>query len=132
MRIFNPSPMKKYDPEIIENATLVIVNAVELDQIGGERLLEKYPNKLIVTLGEGGAKFHNGKAVMHIPTKKVDVVDTTGAGDTFMGALMVRLNEGAPIEDAVVFANTAAAIKCTKLGAQTGMPNREDVTSRLV
>ncbi|MEM6914400.1 MAG: PfkB family carbohydrate kinase, partial [Pseudomonadota bacterium] len=54
-------------------------------------------------------------------------VDTTGAGDTFNGALCVALSEGKPWRDAVAFANAAAALSVTKLGAQPSCPSRDDV-----
>ena len=137
--IFNPSPMIEYNSEIFENADLVIVNEIEIAKIQADSkissvkaLLYKYPNKLILTMGAGGVKYCDGIKVIHVPAVDVKVIDTTGAGDTFMGALMVRLCEGATLEQSIKFANTAAALKCTKLGAQTGMPLRNEVDSHKV
>ena len=125
--VFNPSPDKEYDPEIIENSDIVIVNEIEIEKLGGAEALKKHSNKLILTEGPKGVSFYDGGKMVSIPAMKVGVVDTTGAGDTFMGALMVRISEGATMVEAIRFANVAAGLKCTKLGAQTGMPNREEV-----
>jgi aldehyde:ferredoxin oxidoreductase len=61
------------------------------------------------------------------PENKVDVVDTTGAGDTFCGALAAALVRGDSIEGAVIFANKAASFTVTRLGAQSGMPELADL-----
>ncbi|MCL2570072.1 MAG: ribokinase [Firmicutes bacterium] len=125
--VFNPSPDKEYNFEIIKNADIVIVNEIEIQKFGGKKLLSNYVNKLILTEGREGASFHNGVEIIRVSTPKVDVVDTTGAGDTFMGALIVEIGDGKSLEEAVRFATVAASIKCTKLGAQTAMPKRAEV-----
>ena len=131
--VLNPSPIKKYPKELFDNATYVIVNEIEIQEIEGYTmtepfgLLKKYPNKLIVTLGGNGVKYCDGKDIITIPALNVKVVDTTGAGDTFLGAFMVGINNKLNISDAIYFANICAGIKTTKLGAQTGMPKLDDV-----
>lgn len=76
----------------------------------------------------GAFVLHNNNHSM-IPGHKVNVVDTTAAGDVFNGALVVALSEGKNIEDAVAFACTAAAISVTRLGAQASAPYRKEVES---
>jgi len=125
--IFNPSPMIDFDKEILDNASLIIVNEIEIALFGGEDALAKFPNKLILTKGGDGVFFHNGEKVVHIPAIKVDAVDTTGAGDTFLGTLIAALFEDKPLATAIQFANVAAGLKTTKHGAQTGMPRRNEV-----
>ena len=131
--VFNPSPMVKYSPEIFKNADYVIVNEIEITQLSGYNpktpfsLLEKYPNKLILTKGKEGPFLHNGKKIVNYPSVNTTPVDTTGAGDTFLGAFMVKINEGQTPEEACIYANLAAGMKCTKLGAQTGMPTAAEV-----
>jgi ribokinase len=90
-------------------------------------LLKKYPNKLIITQGKNGVKYFNRKEYIVVPCIKVNVVDTTGAGDTFNGAFGVSISEGSSIYESIKFANTAAGISVTKMGAQPGMPCRAEV-----
>ena len=131
--VLNPSPIKKFPKELFNNATYVIVNELELKEIDGYNekepysLLEKHPNKIILTKGAEGAFFHNGEKIINCPAAKVKVVDTTGAGDTFLGTFMVAINKGMNMEQAVTFANICAGLKTEKLGAQTGMPTLEQV-----
>jgi len=129
--VFNRSPDKKYKPEIIDNADILIVNEIEINELGGEGALLKHPNKLILTEGANGVRFYDGNKMVHVPAPKVKVVDTVGAGDTFMGALIVKMSEGATLFDAIKFAAVAASLKCTKLGAQTAMPTRAEVEAKI-
>ena len=125
--ILNPAPAVELSSEMIENATYITPNEHELKIIPGkdcdtEEEMKKYPNKLIVTLGAHGVKYFDGNEFKHISSYKVEVADTTGAGDTFCGALASALVKGDRLEDAIMFANKAAAYAITKLGAQSGMP----------
>ncbi|MDC2866930.1 ribokinase [Bacillus sp. BP-3] len=129
--ILNPAPAQKLPKEVLQKATYITPNEHEcrivLDDFTSpiELLLEKYPNKLLMTEGRNGVRFHNGKEVVHVPSISVEVVDTTGAGDTFNGALAVAIAEGEELQQAICFANIAAGISVTKLGAQGGMPSRD-------
>lgn len=131
--VLNPSPIKEYSQELFDNAAYVIVNELEITHIegynplNGEQILKKYPNKLILTLGSQGVKYFDGINIVSIPAIKTKVVDTTGAGDTFLGAFMVAINNGMAISQAIMFANISAGLKTTKLGAQTGMPTLDEV-----
>ena len=131
--VLNPSPIKAYPKELFENATYVIVNELELKEVPGYnekepyKLLEKHPNKIIVTKGGEGAFFHDGQKLVNVPAAKVKVLDTTGAGDTFLGTFMVAINAGLNMFDAITFANICAGLKTQKLGAQTGMPKLDEV-----
>ena len=135
--VLNPSPIKEYSKKIFDNANYVIVNEIELEHVFGYNkknpndVLEKYPNKLILTKGKEGCFFFDGKKICHIPSIKANVVDTTGAGDTFMGAFMVGLSNNLPLKDCLIFANICAGLKTEKLGAQTGMPTLEEVKNYL-
>ncbi|HEK9101129.1 ribokinase [Bacillus pfraonensis] len=129
--MLNPAPAQVLSADILEKATYITPNEHEcrivLDDFTSpiEELLAKYPNKLLMTEGSEGVRFHNGAEVVHVPGISVEVVDTTGAGDTFNGALAVALAEGELLEKAIRFANIAGGLSVTKLGAQGGMPTRE-------
>lgn len=73
----------------------------------------------------------NGRGEI-IPGFRVEVTDTTAAGDTFNGALVTGLLEDLPLESAIKFAHAAAAISVTRFGAQTSIPTREEVEEFLV
>lgn len=131
--MLNPAPAQVLSEDILEKATYITPNEHEcrivLDDFTSpiEDLLAKYPNKLLMTEGSKGVRFHNGTEIVHVPSIAVDVVDTTGAGDTFNGALAVALSEGETLQKAIRFANIAGGLSVTRLGAQGGMPTRDRV-----
>ncbi len=84
-----------------------------------------------VTSGAGGYTWVEAGRQGHQPGFKVDVVDTTGAGDAFHGAFAVALSEGQSIEDCARFACAVAAMKCTRLGSRGGLPTRKDAEAFL-
>jgi ribokinase len=81
----------------------------------------------VLTLGEAGAFADGPAGHARVPAFPVQVVDTTGAGDAFNGGLAVALAERRPLAEAVRFASAAAALACTRRGAQPSMPSRADV-----
>ena len=87
--------------------------------------------RVIVTLGAAGALADGPEGRVHAPAPRVTAVDTTGAGDAFNGALAVALAERRSLGAALAFANTAAALACTKRGAQPSMPVRAEVERSL-
>ena len=101
----------------------------DLDEVesAARDLLARGVGIVVVTLGADGALIVTPESAQHVPGYKVDVVDTTGAGDAFNGALAVALAEGTPLPDAVKFANAAAALQVTKVGTAPAMPYRADV-----
>ncbi len=129
--ILNPAPARKVPEQLIEKVSYLTPNEHEAVEIFGKQaiddLLKQYPNKLIITQGDQGVVFFDGQCKRHIASLSVDVVDTTGAGDTFNGALATCLVSGQPLLEAIEYANKVAAISITKYGAQGGMPTREDV-----
>lgn len=131
--VLNPSPLKEYPQELFDNSTYVIVNEIELSSVKGYNpikpfeVLNQYPNKLILTHGAQGCYYSNGTDIINIPAIKVEVIDTTGAGDTFLGSFMFAINNNLSIGESIRFANICAGLKTTKLGAQTGMPTIAEV-----
>ncbi|MFD3446577.1 ribokinase [Microbacteriaceae bacterium 4G12] len=129
--VLNPAPAQPLSKDLLDKVAYITPNEHEcrivLDDFESpvEELLAKYPNKLLMTEGEKGVRFHNGTNIVHVPSISVQPVDTTGAGDTFNGALAVALAEGQDLEAAIRFGNLAAGISVTKLGAQGGMPTKE-------
>jgi len=94
-------------------------------------LLRRGPRVVILKMGEQGAFLDDGSGGRHVPGLKVKAVDATAAGDTFNGGLAVALAEGRPMVEALAFANTAAAISVTRLGAQASIPGRDEVEAAL-
>lgn len=131
--ILNPAPAADIGMETINKASFITPNESELKLLFGDslidELLKQNPNKLILTQGKNGASYHDGERLVQVKGHPVKAVDTTGAGDTFNGALAVGIVEGMELKRAVDFANKAAAISVTKLGAQGGMPWREELNN---
>ena len=82
---------------------------------------------VVVTLGDKGLIYFDGETFGELPAFKVEVVDTTGAGDVFHGAFCYGLVEGFSLEDNLRFASAVSAMKCTKIGGRAGIPTREQV-----
>ena len=94
-------------------------------------LLRRGPRAVVLKMGEKGAFLDDGTGGRHVPGLVVTAVDATAAGDTFNGGLAVALAEGRPMAEALAFANAAAAISVTRLGAQASIPGRDEVERRL-
>ncbi|TDQ41016.1 ribokinase [Aureibacillus halotolerans] len=127
--IVNPAPIQALSSTIRSFATYLTPNEHEAAVLKKEHNDEELHKKCIVTQGKEGVSYPaaNGQQ-SEIPGFSVDAIDTTGAGDTFNGALAVALGHGSPLDEACVFASAAAALAVTKKGAQTGMPHLNDVT----
>lgn len=129
--LYNPAPSRPTDKEMIDLVDYVTPNQHECQELFPERTLEEnvmaYPNKLIVTLGSQGSIFFDGSSLKTIPAIKADVVDTTGAGDTFNGAFGFALTKQLPIDQALQFATLASHLSVQKFGAQGGMPTLEEM-----
>lgn len=129
--VMNPAPYRELSKELIERVSFMIPNESEckllFPNMSLEEAIEKYPNKLIVTLGSDGVIFNDGKENRKIKSYKVDAVDTTGAGDTFIGSFTFGLSNKMSIEDSIDFANLSASHSVTKMGAQGGMPSLEEL-----
>jgi ribokinase len=124
--------LEKLDPLVVnehESAFLLRerVEGVEGALSAAPELLELGPRSAVITLGREGAVFSDGESTNHLPAPKVDAVDTTGAGDAFVGALAAKLAQELPLNDAVAYAVRAGAAAVTRKGAQGALPTPESV-----
>ena len=110
-----------------ELLTGIKVENEESARKAAESLREKGVDIVIITLGSKGAYVRSDTEDILVPSQKVRAVDTTAAGDTFNGALVVGLSEGMSLIEAVTFANKAAAFSVTKMGAQSSTPLRNEI-----
>ena len=119
-----------------ETEAEILTGIAVTDEVSAKRAAEKLLalglENVIITMGRQGAFLANDQVMTMIPGVEVDAVDTTAAGDSFNGALVVALSEKKSIQKAVVFANAAAALSVTERGAQPSIPGREAVDSFLL
>lgn len=131
--VLNLSPVAELPAETLRQLNVLIVNEHEAAQLVGSDwrdLLKLGPTSAIVTLGSRGAAVVAQAGVVEVPSIEVDeVVDTTGAGDAFAGALSARLAEGDDIVQAAKYAVKVAALSVTKAGAQPSYPTAAEVSS---
>lgn len=112
--------------------TGIEVKSVESARAAAQRLRQRHPSlQVVLTLGANGAWLESAARSAHVPALEVKAIDTVGAGDTFVGALVSRLVSGAGPLDAVEFACAAAALAVTRRGAQAGIPTGREVESFL-
>ena len=97
-----------------------------------EALLDAGAGAVVVTLGAAGVDLHRaGSSSVHVDAIPVDVIDTTGAGDAFCGALAAWLAEGAAIEDSIAAAVAAGALATRAVGARASLPTRAELDEAL-
>jgi sugar/nucleoside kinase (ribokinase family) len=96
-----------------------------------ERLFEYHPATVVLTLGERGALCRTPGETLHVSAFKVEVVDTTGAGDVFHGAFVVAMLRDWPLQKCLEFASAVAAMKCRHLGGRAGIPSFEEAMAFL-
>jgi ribokinase len=129
--LLNPAPARKLSEAVIQQASFLTPNEHEFEVLfnGRDRteVLTEHPNKLFITEGKNGVRYFDGHEEKVVPSFEVEAVDTTGAGDTFNAAFAVAVAEGKSFDECLLFANRAASISVTKLGAQGGMPQRLEV-----
>ncbi|HJQ28862.1 MAG TPA: ribokinase [Rubrobacter sp.] len=124
--------LDKLDPLVVNEHEAAFLLGEGVEGVDGAlsaapELLALGPKSAVITVGEAGAVFAEGESIEHLPAPEVDVVDTTGAGDAFVGALAAKLARGASLEDAVAYAVRAGAAAVTKEGAQGALPTPETV-----
>ena len=124
--------LEKLDPLVVNEHEAAFLLGSEVEGVDGAlsaapKLLSLGPRSVVITVGEAGAVFAGGDPTEHLPAPEVDVVDTTGAGDAFVGALATQLAREASLEEAVAYAVRAGAAAVTKEGAQGALPTPEVV-----
>jgi ribokinase len=138
--ILNPAPARQLSDDLLKSLYVITPNEIEAEILTGikvvdtssaERSAEKIYLKgaanVIITMGDAGALLYTGKSAKMIPVIPVKAIDSTAAGDVFNGALAVALSEGTDLEEAVDFANKAASISVTRMGAQVSAPYRNEI-----
>ncbi len=143
--ILNPAPACALDDALLGAVTILTPNESEAelltgipvrDTSGAGRAARALRNRgvktVIVTMGSRGALLETGEASEVLPAFSVDAVDATAAGDVFNGALAVAVAEGKALREAVRFANAAAALSVTRLGAQPSIPARGEIDRMLL
>ena len=142
--VLNPAPAQALGEDILRHVSVLTPNETEAElltgtKVTGENDAEVAAKKLtamgvdtvLITLGSRGVFAYNGDHCELIPGFQVDAVDTTGAGDVFNGALAASLANGVNLIQAVQFANAAAALSVTRLGAQPSAPTLTEIEELL-
>lgn len=138
--VFNPAPYSEFSDELYNYVDFIIPNETETELLTGicidseknintamKKLYEKGIKETIITLGERGCAYSSGTEVRYIQANKVKAVDTTAAGDCFIGAFVKELAEEKSKSDAIEYANKAAALAVSRYGASNSLPMKEEL-----
>ena len=138
--VLNPAPSCVLPDELLRHISILTPNKTEAVMLSGisiydmesakkaaQKIKDRGVRTVIITLGNNGALILHEDVFTHIPANLVIAVDTTAAGDTFNGALVVALSEGKDILQATAFACKAAAISVTRNGAQASIPYKHEM-----
>jgi ribokinase len=144
LTLLNPSPPILLSPKILSLVDFLVPNEWEAQSLTGlkmkgnqdirkmaQKLLDMGAKNVLMTLGPKGLFFKNRIEEIWLKAFRVKVIDTTAAGDAFMGALACGLSENKPIQEILRFANGAGALATTKLGAQPSLPSRRELEAFL-
>lgn len=142
--ILNPSPALPVSDELLKSISILTPNTSQAEiltgititdersaELAGRILLERGLNRVIITLRSKGAMVIDNGGAEHVPGFEMKSVDTSVVSDVFNGALVVALAEGKNFYEAVLFANAAAAISASRLGALSSIPFREEILELL-
>ena len=138
--ILNAAPAEKFEAEYMAKCDIVVVNEVEAGfyantvidtmekacQMATEKAAEM-DNSWIITMGKLGAAVSDGRRYEVIPSEKVHAIETTGAGDSFIGGIVYALNQEMDLFEACKFATKCSAVTVSRVGAQSSMPTLEDL-----
>ncbi|MGO0793068.1 ribokinase [Herbaspirillum seropedicae] len=136
--VLNPAPAQALPRALLQKIDYLILNEIEAAMLAEEqsedipmlarKLHDLGARNVVVTLGEKGVygSFADGQQ-RHLPARKVQAVDTTAAGDTFIGGFIGAIAQGRDQFEAIAYAQAAAALSVTRVGAQTSIPTRDEV-----
>ncbi|MDQ0580403.1 ribokinase [Streptomyces rishiriensis] len=136
--ILTPAPAQPLPPELLAVTDLLVPNEHEAATLTGRTdpreaataLLDSVP-EVVITLGSSGSLYAaRGAQPLTVPAPRVTAVDSTGAGDTFVGALAVALGEGRPVREGLAWASAAAALSVQRPGASASMPYRSEIETQ--
>jgi ribokinase len=145
--ILNSAPARQVSAELLGLVDILVLNETELGLLAGKTLSEgdkiecfveaatslraNESQTICVTLGKRGVVALLGGEALMVRGRAVTAVDTTGAGDCFVGALAAQLAQGAPLRDALRYANVAASISVQRMGAAPSMPTADEVEAAI-
>lgn len=141
--ILNLAPAAAVPHDVLDALDMLIVNEIEaamaagLDDLGddampvAEALSQRHGLTAVITLGAKGAIAAGGAGRFRVGSLAIDPVDTTGAGDAFVGILAAMLDQGKTLPDALKQASVGAGLACTQIGAQTSQPTKAAIAARL-
>ena len=129
--VLNPSPAVKLSRNFLSYVDILIPNETEIDIIGGiDYAFECGVKNIILTLGANGCDFINKEGRKHFDAYKVDVIDTTAAGDSFLGGIVRMIADNKSIEEAIIFATKVSNITVTRKGAIDSIPTYDEVINK--
>lgn len=139
--ILNPAPARALSDKLLKSLYVITPNKTEAEILSGIKVFDwesamkaaavikaRGPKIVVITLGSLGALIYEQNTFHKVEAYKVEAIDTTAAGDTFSGALCVAISEGLSMVDAVKFASMASALAVTRMGAQSSIPFRSDLS----
>ncbi len=138
--VLNPAPAQELSADLLKSLYLITPNETEAEFLSGIKVTDelsaskaaniiksKGVKHVIITMGASGSFVSSDSDDLMMPAPSVSAVDTTAAGDTFSGAMVVALAENKSMLEATKFANSAAASSVTQMGAQASIPYRKDI-----
>jgi len=141
--ILNLAPAASVPDDVLDALDLLIVNEIEaamaagLDELGEDAmpvamaLSERHDLTMIITLGANGAIAAGPSGRFHVNSLPIEPIDTTGAGDAFVGVLAAAFDQGLDLPEALKRASVGAGIACTQIGAQASQPSKANIEARL-
>jgi ribokinase len=142
--VLNPAPVAEIPTSTLKKVSYLIPNEIEAAQLSGidvqdlhsaeqaaNKFLDLGVEVVVITLGRNGCLVKDRRQTLHAPAPKVKVIDSTAAGDAFIGAFSSRIIQGHSLSDAARFANCAGALTVTRRGAQTSLPTLEEMNKYL-
>ena len=138
--ILNPAPASVLSNSFLSCVHTILPNRIEAEMLSGIKVIDEESawraakaigengiEDVVITLGKVGAYVKEKEEYTMIPAKEVETIDTTGAGDVFCGAFSVYLSESHTLTESVEFANAAAALAVTRMGAQSAIPYKREI-----